>query len=120
MSAFGTIDGGWCDIPRNSPCDPFVRIYIDDQLVDETLPVENTYVYDAEHQFISAKIKRSSIIKIEVLDDDHHGDPELVLRSEGTIDNFMRNPQRFGDKLSSGIVRERNSINTYVLWEDEK
>lgn len=119
MAAYGLIGGNWCDVPKNNPCDPFIRIYVNDELVDRTSTVDNTYVYDADHQFISAKIEKSSKIKIEVLDDDSDDKPELILETEGTIDDFIANPYRFGNKLSSGIIRERNSINTYVLWEDE-
>lgn len=119
VSAYGLADGNWCDVPKNDACDPFVRIYINDELVDETSKMDNTYVYDADHQFISGKIKKSSKIKIEVLDDDGNDNPELILQTEGTIDDFIKNPYRSGGELSSAIIRERSSINTYVLWEDE-
>lgn len=118
VSAFGTIDGGWCDKTKDDACDTLIRLYIDDNFMDVTSVVDDTYVYDAEYQFISTEIKRSSIIKIEVWDQDNNGE-ELVLRTEGSIDNFIENPYRSGDKLSSGLIHEHNSINTYVIWEDE-
>lgn len=96
VSAFGTIDGGWCDVPKNNPCDPYVKIYINDTLVDQTATVDNTYVFDADHQFISAKIEKSSaIIKIEVWDDDGDYEHDLVLRTEATIEDFIARPKRY-------------------------
>lgn len=123
VSAFGTINGGWCDIPVNNPCDPYVKIYINDELMDQTATVDDTYVYDADHQFISAKIEKSSIIKIEVWDDDGDRAHDLVLRSEGNVEDFVTKPYRYGNEVSRGIsapiLPERNSINLFVLWEDE-
>lgn len=118
VSAYGTIDGGWCDASKDKPCKTYVRIYINDKFMDQTKPVDGKFVYDADHQFVSSKIEKSAKIKIEVMYFGSKGE-EFVLQSEGTIDNFMKHPYRHGDKLDNGIMRQHNSVNTYVLWEDE-
>lgn len=78
----------------------------------------DTYVYDADHQFITGKIAKSSKIKIEVLYFVRNGE-KMVLRTEGTIDDFIENPYRSSTRVRNGILNENNSINTYVLWTDE-
>lgn len=118
VTAYGSIDRGWRDIPKDNACITFIKIYINDKFMDQVEVKCNTYVYDADHQFVSGKIEKSSKIKIEVLYFVRGGE-KLVLRTEGTVDDFIKNPYRYSEKLKNGILHENNSINTYVLWKDE-
>lgn len=87
----------------------------------------NTAIYDINYRYVSGKIPRNSNITVEVWDDDKFegilsifsSSDDLVLHSEGDIDDFLNNPFRTGVVTTGAQFNGQNSLSTYSFWEDE-
>lgn len=68
--------------------------------------------------YVSDRIKNSSVIKIEVWDDDSGflgSESDLIQREEGSIASFIEKPIRYGAQHFSLV----NSLEVAMFWEDE-
>ena len=125
MFAYGESDGTRCDSETTSPCDSYVKLFVNGAFIVQTPTIANTLTYDVNYRYMSEKIAKSSKIVVEVWDDDDptgvFGSPDdLILRSEGSIDNFLDYPFRDGPNVNlASEIDGQNSINTYTFWQDE-
>lgn len=118
VRAHGLADGSDCDVSFTSLCDPYLKLFINGEKVIQTDAIQNIGYFDANTMYQSIKIPKSSTIKIEVWDDDSGffgTADDLILRTEGTIDSFMKSSIRYGAVFST----RRNSIETISFWQDE-
>lgn len=118
IRAYGSADGSSCDISATSLCDPYVKLFINDEKVIQTDAQQNICCFNVNATYQSIKIPKASTIKIEVWDDDSGffgTDDDLVLRTEGDVNSFMNAPIRDGAVFST----HRNSIETISIWQDE-
>lgn len=121
LHAFGDIKGNECE-SIGDDCDPYVKLFINDQLIHKTATVENTLTFDVNHDFISQLIPNTSVITIEIWDDDSGflgSADDLVLRTNGDVSDFLKNPFRGGTITTNASPNGQNSINTFVFWQDE-
>lgn len=84
----------------------------------KTQTEKNKISYDVDKTFSTGKIKKSSIIKIEVWaskTDKNDDNDKLILRTEGDIDSFLEEPLRTGTQFNNGL----NRIETMSFWQDE-
>lgn len=113
----GTIVG--CDSPwangSEDYCDPYFKIFINgvEKLVSQTywdkIPCTGL---DVTH--VAGSISRTDFIKIEVWDKDSSSDDDLMLRTEGNVDSFLRQSIRRDD----GSDVNNNIIVTYSTWKE--
>lgn len=75
---------------------------------------KDEHSYDVDKSFTTAKIKKTSIIKIEVLRPKSGGDDKLILSTEGDIESYLKEPLRKGHHFDMGD----NQIQTVSFWED--
>lgn len=95
-----------------------MKLFINNEKVVQTRPQENICCLDANVSYRSIKIPKKSIIKIEVWDDDSGffgSADDLVQRSEGSIDHFIKTSIHGGAEFSA----EQNLIETIAFWQDE-
>lgn len=127
MQAYGEADKSQCDLAEAKECDPYVKFFVNDEKIHQSLSRENIAIYDLNYRYVSGKILKNSTIKIEIWDDDQQtgllvwasSNDDLVLRTEGDIENFLSNPFRAGVTTTGAQFNGQNSINTYSFWEDE-
>lgn len=87
----------------------------------------STAIYDLNYRYVSGKIPKNSNITVEIWDDDKFegllawasSSDDLVLHTEGDIEDFLNNPFRPGVVTTGAQFNGQNSINTYSFWEDE-
>lgn len=118
IRAYGLTDGSSCDVTASSVCDPYVKLFINNEKVIQTKPIENLCCLDANVTYQSIKIPKKSSLKIEVWDDDSGffgSADDLVQSSEGSIDSFIKTPIRSGAVFAT----HQNLIETIVFWQDE-
>ena len=112
-----------CD--ATSKCDPYVKLFIDDKVILETPPKDETEHFNVDFQYVSEKIKKSSTITIEIWDKDGtiiFDNDQLILKRMDNINSFLNEPFCGGEFFSSKEFTNfmyQNSINTYSFWEDE-
>lgn len=83
---------------------------------------ENKQVYDVGRMIMSKLIqKNSTIIEIEVLDNNENGKFQRLLLTSGTVDSFIQSPTRCSESgiVPYGIV-EGNCLEIDVIWQDER
>lgn len=117
LHAYGNTNGAACDT-FGGYCDPFVKFFVNDQLIYKSSSRADTPSFDVDYHYTSDRIPKTSTIRIEIWDDDSGffgSESDLVLRTEGDVISFVNNPFRGGATSPSG----QNSINTFVFWEDE-
>lgn len=128
MQAYGDIDKKSCDPAEAKECDPYVKLFINGEEVHRSDSRTNIAIYDLNYRYVSGKIPRNSKIKVEIWDDDlftewflkpFSTDDDLVLQSEGDVDDFLNNPFRAGVITTGAQFNGQNSISTYSFWEDE-
>lgn len=127
MQAYGDAEKDKCDPAEAKECDPYVVLIINGEEIHRSPSKENTAIYDLNYRYVSGKIPKNSSITVEVWDDDHFtgilaifsSSDDLVLRSEGDVDDFLKNPFRTGVLTTGAQFNGQNSINTYSFWEDE-
>lgn len=99
--AYGDANGDSCELEQSSLCDPYVTLYIDDVIIHQTPTLNNKVTFDANYQYKSKLISKTSKIKIEIFDDDSGlvnllgvvNADDLILHTEGeffiySIDHF--------------------------------
>lgn len=77
--------------------------------------------FDVDYHYVSELMPKDSTIKIEIWDDDSGffgSEADLILRTMGDIDSFVKNPFR-GGTVTNNKPSGQNSINTFVFWVDE-
>lgn len=127
MQAYGDADRDKCDPAEAKECDPYVKLIINDEEILRSPSRTNIAIYDLNYRYVSGKIPRNSNITVEIWDDDQFtgflafasSSDDLVLRSEGNIDDFLNNPFRTGVVTTGAQFNGQNSISTYSFWEDE-
>lgn len=90
-------------------------MFVDGEQVMKTHTEKDEYTYDVDKAFTTGKIKKTSTIKIEVWRPKAHGDDKLILRSEGDVESFLKEPLRKGTHFDMGD----NGIETISFWEDD-
>lgn len=116
--AHGNADGGSCDSTVDNPCDPYIKLIINEKEAHQTRSRTDTCCFDANEYYVSEKIANSSTIKIEVWDDDSGpfgSADDLLQRAEGSIASFIEKPVRYGAKVGDVV----NSIEVAVFWRNE-
>lgn len=86
----------------------------------QTPTKKSTCCYKLSDTFTTEKIPKESKIKIELWDDNIgfwslFQKKHLLFSTEGTIDNFLKNPIRKG----AVVFHYRNTIETISFWQDE-
>lgn len=127
VQAYGDSDKKNCDPAEAKECDPYVKLFINGELIHRSPSRTNTAIYDINYRYVSGKIPRNSNITVEVWDDDKFegwlawasSTDDLVLHSEGDIDDFLNNPFRTGVVTKGSQFNGQNSLSTYSFWEDE-
>lgn len=109
-------DGYKCDFAVYNPCDPFVQLFIDGEMLFDTPVRLDNCCYNVDMTYTSNKISKRSWIKIEVRDADY-GSPDLVLRTEGDVDSFLRRGHRSVELKYNKL--KSNFIQTISFWQDE-
>lgn len=118
IRAYGLTDGSSCDVSATSVCDPYVKLFINDEKVLETTAQENICCFNVNATYQSIKIPKKLTIKIEVWDDDSGffgSADDLIQSTEGSIDSFMKTTLRDGAVFST----QQNLIETISFWQDE-
>lgn len=94
-------------------CDPYVEVFINDELVHESEPLEDTNVFNLDSNLIS----KSTKIRIEVWDQDSgfRGDDDSIQTTEGDIESIMKEPV----EEQQWIQGYQNFIETAKFWQDE-
>lgn len=105
-------DGKSCKFNANSGCDSVISLFIDDEDVLKSPKEINKIFYDANITFTSARISKTSTIRIEVRDG---SSGELILSTEGDIESFLSKPLREGEP----VCKHANSIETISFWRDD-
>lgn len=120
LNAMGTNDGAACDY-AGGECDPFVKVLINGNLVNQTDVKQGQTVVDLNYEHTTGLIPFTSKIRIEVYDSDPADTQELILEAEGDVQSFLDNPFRLSEKpiATNGYMHMRNTIQTYVFWEDK-
>lgn len=121
LHAYGDDDGAACEAIGDS-CDPFLKFFVNDNLIYKSETRANTLTFDVNYHYTSELIPKTSTIKIEIWDDDSGflgSESDLVLRTVGDISSFVQNPFRGGTTVTKTSPSGQNSINTLVFWEDE-
>lgn len=119
--AHGEADGSRCDT-GGGLCDPYIKLFLNGKNVLQTLSTEDRCCFNPNVIYTSDKISKSSRIKIELWDDDSGflgSADDLILRTEGNIDSFLRNGVREGAVVRDLFVSYTNSIVTISFWKDE-
>lgn len=116
MHVFGRSDGSACKFDYIQGCDPFIKLFINDELKLETVKLRKKFFYDPKLTFTTAKIRRNSTIKVELWDArrgfwDYD---ELLFQTEGDIDSFLNEPRR-----QSADTYNFNTIEAVSFWQDE-
>ena len=117
---FGKANGKPCKFQLFIGCNSYIRLYVNDELVLQTPKKNNVYVYDADTTFTTAKIPKTSTIKIEIVrskskKNGNSSKDKLILSSMGEIRSFLEHPLRTGAKINGGT----NRIETISFWQDE-
>lgn len=121
LHAYGDDDGNACD-SFGGLCDPFVKFFVNDQLIYKSSSRQDTISYDVNYHYTSELIPKTSTIRIDIWDDDSGflgSEADLVLRTVGDVTSFVENPFRGGTTCTKRSPSGQNSINTIVFWEDE-
>lgn len=105
-------DGKSCKFNAKNGCDSYVSIFIDDENVLKSPKELNKISYDANITFTSARISKTSTIRIEVWDT---SSSTLILSTEGDVESFLKQPLREGEP----VCKHSNSIETISFWRDE-
>lgn len=113
----GRIDGAPCGFDHSGGCDPSIKIFVNDELMFETPKLLNQFAFDAKVTFTTLKIRKNSIVRIEVwhvrrtfFDEDG-----LIQSVEGDIKSYLNEPLRQGDHF----YEAENRIETISFWRDE-
>lgn len=93
--------------------------------------MDGTEDYNIDRYYYTPEIiKKSTIIKVEVLEDDGENkkadNPEKLLTKSGTVESFMQEPIRCTEPMH--IVRAfhgtqilpPNCIEVDIIWQDER
>lgn len=116
--AHGNAEGGNCDSTEQNPCDPYIKLIINEKEAHKTRSRTDTCCFDANEYFVSERIAKSSTIQIEVWDDDSGffgSADDLIQREVGSIASFIEKPVRYGAKVGDVV----NSIEVAAFWRDE-
>lgn len=118
--ALNTCDQSWSD--SDQLCDPFVKVKIDGNEVLVTEAKEDTQKYVVGRLIMSELIqKNSTIIEIEVWDENKNGRHERLLQTSGTVDTFIEKPYQYS---KSAWLRKKeilgNIIVVDVIWQDQR
>lgn len=130
MQVFGLDNGKRCD--WGDECDPFVELTVNGKPIKMPGVKPESNVFDLNFEY-SAEVPKNSLIDIRVWDDDDLGKvanflsfnsyekKELILQTRGNIQSFINNPKRTSANVikDENTVQFRNSLNTYVFWEDK-
>lgn len=112
IRAFSSADGSDCDV--SGQCDPYVKLFINNEKVNQTKVWENTCCFNANAWYQSIKIPKKSTLKIEIWDDDSGffgTADDLILQTQGSIDSFL--------KTSIHLSARKNVMETITFWQDE-
>lgn len=115
---YGEESGKTCKFNPSYGCSPYFILYINGDVVIKTPNEVDKFITHVDESFISAKIKKTSIIKVEIWDASSAfwETDKLILRSEGDVDSFLNKPHRTGVYAHMGGV---NAIETMSFWEDD-
>lgn len=114
---YGKADGSTCKLFGFHGCDPYVKLFVDENEVLKTARAKHKFVYDTDVTFTSDNIAKNSTIKIEIWDAssafwEHDA---LILTTQGDVNSFLKQPLREGV-----IVKDKqNAIETVSFWQDE-
>lgn len=111
---YGELSGRSCKLNPSVGCDPYLVLYINNEQVMKTAKKTQTFFYDVNSIFTSAKIPKTSIVKLEIWDASSRfwGRDALILSTVGNIDSFLNEPLRKGVYISGDV----NSIETMSFW----
>lgn len=117
-----------CDVWPFNDCDPYVKVYVGGEEVLKTATADGKNDYNVDRIYHTKKIKKSTIIAIEVWEDDskkgehrNEGNSQPILWTNGTVESFMQNPTCCTDDLVVGKIHYgKNCIEVDIIWQDER
>lgn len=114
---FGEKSGKPCKLDLSDGCDPFIKLFVNNELVLKTPKLVNKFSFDAKITFTTAKVPKNSTIKIEIWHAKSRfwDSDALILDSEGNIESFLNEPLRKGNHY----YENDNWIETMSFWRDE-
>lgn len=109
--------GKTCKRNPSYGCDPYVILYINDEAVIKTKKQVDKFMSSVDKTFMSAKIPKTSTIKIEIWDasSGFWESDTLIMRTEGDVNSFLNEPLRRGIYAYGDV----NAIETMSFWTDE-
>lgn len=111
---YGKANGKTCKFFETLGCNSYVKLSVNGEEKMRTHETKGEHSYDVDKTFISAKIPKKSTIKLEVWRPKSGGEDKLILRTEGDVDSFLKEPLRKGTHFDHGD----NRIETISFWED--
>lgn len=107
--------GSSCD--TFSACDPYVKLFINSKHIRETAIQNDTEIFNANILYVSRRVRKQTMLKLQVWDSDDYlnGDDDLIHETEGNVHSFLQYPIRYGARNDD----RQNIIETTTFWRDE-
>lgn len=114
---FGQKNGKPCKLDYSDGCDPYIELYVNDELVLKTEKQVNKFSFDPKVTFTTAKIPKNSTVRIEIwhAKSAFWDRDSLILTTDGDIDSFLKQPLREVDHQ----LKNDNFVETVSFWRDE-
>lgn len=114
---FGKANGKSCQFLDTFGCNSYIRLFINEEEVMKTEMEKGKTSYNVDKTFTSTRIPKTSTIKIEIWRSKslaHHHE-KIILRTEGNVESFLKQPIRSGAHFEHGD----NRIETMSFWQDD-
>lgn len=112
---YGKANGKACKVLETFGCNSYVVLFVNGDQVMKTHTEKDEYTYDVDKTFTTGKISKKSKITIEVWRPKTLGHDKLIMRTEGDVDSYLKEPLRVGAHFAHGD----NRIETMSFWKDE-
>lgn len=98
-------------------CKPFIKLYVNDELVKESPARNDGILHYADITFETAKILKNSTIKLEIWDagSGFWSEEKSIFSTVGDVESFLDHPIRENSMNSSEAI----SAETISFWRDE-
>lgn len=98
-------------------CKPFIKLYVNDELVKESPARKGGTLHDDDITFETAKILKNSTIKLEIWDarSGFWSGKKSIFSTVGDVESFLDHPIRKNSINSSEAI----SAETISFWRDE-
>lgn len=101
-----------CDV--FTPCDSFIKFYINNQMIGQTSVVWDTKHINIDRTFMSPKISKKAPVTIELMDYDSVSSDDMILSWNTNVDTLLNHEEIY---TIYGIGE--NQIVTKSTWREE-